>query len=123
MHQLSLPMSRQRRGGEVRIAIGDQPNAGAVPANRALLKLIATARAAWTAMLAASDSPLATVAAAQGYSVNHFTLLLRLSTLAPCIVQAIIEGLQPNTLNRQRLATVSSLPINRAGQRAALGFQ
>ena len=123
MHQLALPMSRQRRGGEVRIVIGDQPKIDALPADSALLKLIATARAAWTAMLAAGDLPLATIAAAQGYSVNHFTLLLRLSTLAPCIVQAISEGRQPITLNRQRLATVSSLPIDWAGQRAALGFQ
>ena len=123
MHHLSLPMSRQRRGGEVRIIIGDQPNIDALPADPALLKLIATARAAWIAMLAADDSPLATVAAAQGYSVNHFTLLLRLATLAPCIVQAISEGRQPITLNRQRLATVSSLPIDWAEQRTALGFQ
>ena len=54
---------------------------------------------------------------------NHFTLLLRLATLAPCIVQAITEGRQPITLNRQRLATISSLPIDWAGQRTALGFQ
>jgi site-specific DNA recombinase len=123
MHQLSLPMSRQRRGREVRTVIGDQPNNDAMPADPALLKLIATARAAWIAMLAAADLPLATVAAAQGYSVNHFTLLLRLATLAPCIVQAIIEGRQPIALNRQRLATISSLPIEWVGQRAVLGFQ
>ena len=94
-----------------------------MPADPALLKLIATARAAWTAMLSAGDAPLATVAAAQGYSVNHFTLLLRLATLSPCIAQAITEGRQPVTLNRQRLATVSHLPIDWAGQRTALGFQ
>jgi site-specific DNA recombinase len=123
MHQLSVPISRQRRGKEVRIVIGDQSNADAMPADPALLKLIATARAAWTVMLAAGDSPLATVAAAQGYSINHFTLLLRLATLAPCIVQAIMEGRQPIALNRQRLATISSLPIDWVGQRAALGFQ
>ena len=123
MHQLSVPMSRQRRGKEVRIVIGDQSSVAEMPADPALLKLIATARVAWAAMLAAGDSPLATVAAAQGYSVNHFTLLLRLATLAPCIVQAITEGRQPITLNRQRLATVSSLPIDWAGQRVALGFR
>lgn len=123
IHQLLVPMARQRRGKDVRIVIGDQSSADAMPADPALLKLIVTARAAWSAMLVAGDSPLATVAAAQGYSVNHFTLLLRLATLAPCIVQAITEGRQPIRLNRQRLATISSLPIDWAGQRAALGFQ
>lgn len=74
-------------------------------------------------MLAAGDSPLADFAKSQGYSPQHFTLLLRLSTLAPCIVSAIVEGRQPMTLSRQRLATIKNLPVRWAEQRAMLGFQ
>ena len=72
--------------------------------------------------LASHDTQLADVAKAQGYLPEHFTLLLRLSTLAPCIVTAIVEGRQPAMLNRQRLATITNLPKNWAEQRAALGF-
>ena len=74
-------------------------------------------------MLAAGGSPLADVARFQGYSPEHFTLLLRLSTLAPCIVSAIVEGHQPMTLSRQRLASIKNLPVRWAKQRAMLGFQ
>lgn len=49
-------------------------------------------------------------------------MLLRLSTLAPCIVTAVVEGRQPIALTRQRLATVSNLPHDWPGQRSALGF-
>ena len=92
------------------------------PADPALIKLIATARAAWQAMLASGDTPLFKVAKLQGYLPEHFTLLLRLSTLAPCIVTAIVEGRQPLLLTRQRLATITNLPKDWAEQRVALGF-
>ena len=120
-HRLSVPMARIKRGKEVRMIIGTGAPMPAL-ADPALIKLIATARAAWQAMLASGDTPLIEVAKSQGYLPEHFTLLLRLSTLAPCIVTAIVEGRQPVTLTRQRLATISKLPKDWAGQRAALGF-
>lgn len=121
VHELSMPMARIKRGKDVRMVIGDgAPSLS--PADPGLIKLVATARAAWQAMMASGDAPLAEVAKAQGYLPEHFTLLLRLSTLAPCIVTAIVEGRQPMTLNRQRLATITKLPKDWAGQRVALGF-
>ena len=121
LHRLALPMARVKRGKEVRLTIaGDVPSP--TQADPGLIKLIATARAAWQAMLTAGETPLAEVAKRQGYLPEHFTLLLRLSTLAPCIVTAIVEGRQPLKLNRQRLATISNLPKDWTGQRVALGF-
>ena len=121
LHQLSIPVARIKRGKDVRMVIGNGAPSPK-PADPALIKLIATARAAWQAMLASGDTPLAEVAKTQGYLPEHFTVLLRLSTLAPCIVTAIAEGRQPAMLNRQRLATITNLPKDWAGQRAALGF-
>ncbi len=121
LHRLTVPMVRIRRGNDARMVIGDDAMA-ATPADPALLKLLAGARVAWQAMLAASDMPLAEVAKAQGYLPEQFTMLLRLATLAPCIVTAIVEGRQPASLNRQRLATITNLPKDWAGQRAMLGF-
>lgn len=120
-HRLSVPMARIKRGKEVRMIIGTGAPMPAL-ADAALIKLLATARAAWWAMLASSDAPLVEVAKSQGYLPEHFTLLLRLSTLAPCIVTAIVEGRQPVTRTRQRFVTISNLPKDWAGQRAALGF-
>jgi site-specific DNA recombinase len=42
--------------------------------------------------------------------------------LAPDIVTAIHDGRQPATLNRQRLARTTNLPIEWSAQRMALGF-
>ena len=122
-YRLSVPMVRIKRGKDVRLVIGDDPGSGPAQTDLALLKLVALARGAWQAMLAAGETPLVSVAQSQGYSAEHFTLLLRLSTLAPCIVAAIVEGRQPVTLTRQRLAKISNLPVDWAGQRAALGFR
>lgn len=101
-HRLSVPMARIKRGKEVRMIIGTGAPMPAL-ADPALIKLLATARAAWRAMLASSDAPLVEVAKSQGYLPEHFTLLLRLSTLAPCIVTAIVEGRQPVTLRASGL--------------------
>ena len=71
----------------------------------------------------AKDHSTAEVAKILGYTNNYFTLLLRLATLAPSIVQTIVEGRQPIGLTRQRLAKISNLPIDWTEQRQMLGFQ
>jgi DNA invertase Pin-like site-specific DNA recombinase len=122
-YRLSVPMARIKRGKEVRLIIGDESSLSPAQTDPGLIKLMALARSAWQAMLAAGDATLPSVAAAQGYSVEHFTRLLRLSTLAPCIVAAIVEGRQPIALTRQRLAKLTNLPTDWAEQRRMLGFK
>ena len=73
-------------------------------------------------MLVAGDKRIADVAAAQGFTEKYFTLLLRLATLDPSIVQTILDGRQPASLTRMRLAKVTNLPIEWAEQRSVLGF-
>jgi site-specific DNA recombinase len=97
-------------------------NAKATTADSSLIRLIASARTAQSAMLAGGDQRLADVAKAQGYTEKYFTLLLRLATLDPSIVQAILDGRQPPSLTRMRLAKITNLPIDWAGQRSALRF-
>jgi len=55
-------MTRIKRGKEVRMLIGDTAAPAPKHADPGLIKLITTARGAWTAMLAVGDSPLADVA-------------------------------------------------------------
>jgi hypothetical protein len=87
-----------------------------------MFRLLASARSANAAMLAGGEQRLADVAKAHGYTEKYFTLLLRLATLDPSIVQAILDGRQPPSLTRMRLAKITNLPIDWAGQRLALGF-
>lgn len=123
LHILSVPIIKLRRGPEVRLVIPGSQSSESQPADPALLRLLISARAAKVAMQAAGEKSVAEVAKLKGYTNNYFTLLLRLATLAPSIVQAIIEGRQPPSLNRQRLARITNLPLDWAEQRRVLGFQ
>jgi hypothetical protein len=66
--------------------------------------------------------PLVAAAVELGVSSAYLGVLLRLSYLAPGIVAAILDGRQPATLNRQRLARMATLPLDWKGQRELLGF-
>jgi site-specific DNA recombinase len=59
-----------------------------------------------------------------GHDKDYFARLVRLGYLAPDIISisAIVDGRQPVTLTRQRLARVSKLPFDWTAQRALLGF-
>ena len=118
--ELIVPVSRLRSIRDTRNVITD--HSIDTPADPALLKLLASAHAADQAMRETSASPLAEVAASHGYTPAYFTTLLRLATLAPDIIAAIVAGRQPPSLTRQRLANVTSLPLHWPGQRAAFGF-
>ena len=118
--ELLVPVSRLRSIRDTRNVITD--HGIDPPADPALLKLLGSAHAADHAMRASSASPLAEVAARHGYTPAYFTTMLRLATLAPDIVEAIVAGRQPASLTRQRLANVTSLPLDWSAQRAALGF-
>lgn len=122
LHHLSMPVARLRRSREVRLLISEPGNVSPTTVDPALVRLIATAYAARAAMQTAGDLLAVDVAKAQGFTDKYFTLLLRLATLDPGIVQAILEGRQPPSLTRMKLAKITNLPIDWAGQRSALGF-
>lgn len=122
-YTLSLPTVRLRRGKELRLLLPASDGGLQASPDPALIKLLANAFAARDAVEAASsDRTLGSIATANGYSLEYFNLLLRLSMLAPDIVAAIHDGRQPATLNRQRLARTTNLPIEWPAQRTALGF-
>lgn len=80
---------------------------------------------AWAArrVLASEPATSVTEAAARiGLKPDYYRVLLRISFLAPDIVEAIIEGRQPATLTRQKLARMTDLPLEWETQRRALGF-
>ncbi len=122
-YRISVPTVRLRRGKEVRLLILASDGALQASPDPALIKLLGNAFAAREAIDTATGSTtLADVARTSGYSLEYFTLLLRLSMLAPDIVAAIHEGRQPPSLNRQRLARTTNLPIEWSAQRVMLGF-
>jgi hypothetical protein len=87
----------------------------------ALVKLIVKAWQAREA-LERSGSTVASLASELGYDRQYLGVLLRVSYLAPSIVQSILDGTQPSDLNRQHLARTSNLPTQWDAQRASLGY-
>ena len=71
------------------------------------------------------DNPAATIegiAAGEKLGATYAGRLLRLTSLAPDIVTAILDGRQPPELTANALMADTRLPLEWWAQRAALGF-
>jgi len=86
-------------------------------ADPTLVRLLVHSFAARRSIVEGSNDPLLA-----NYSANHVAKLVRLSWLAPDIVDAILCGRQPGGLTVRRLLRIGNLPIDWSGQRSALGF-
>jgi hypothetical protein len=72
-------------------------------------------------VLAAPDHSLQQIARSQGRCRKRMAKLVRLSWLAPDVVQSILDGTQSGMLTANRLMDIE-LPIRWHDQRAALGM-
>jgi DNA invertase Pin-like site-specific DNA recombinase len=104
-----------RRGNELKLVVADEgppkePNA-------VLLKLLALAGAARDATIKGAADPLVS-----NYSRRHYWQLLRLNSLAPDIVTAIVEGRQPPSLTGRSLLRAVDVPLSWNEQRRYFGF-
>ena len=63
----------------------------------------------------------AALAKRQGVGPSYFTRLVRLSYLAPDIIEAILDGRQPPDLTADKLLAHSRLPLTWREQRTVLG--
>ena len=115
-----VPVTLISRSGEKRLFVSNVAQCHARP-DPALVKLIVRAFQA-RQVVEGDGAAAATAAAKMHVSIAYLGVLLRLSHLAPDIVAAILDGRQPATLNRQRLARVASLPMEWQAQRVLLGF-
>ena len=69
-----------------------------------------------------SNRPTSTRREREGVSLSYFTRLVRLSYLAPDIIQAILDGRQPRDLTADKLLAHSRLTLTWHEQRRVLGF-
>src|SRR5499433_2412307 len=119
---LSVPIELRRSGREIKMLIdGADPLATAKPDAR-LIKLLVRARRLNAALVDSDGVPFAALAKREGVSPSYFTRLVRLSYLAPDIIQAILDGRQPHDLTADKLLAHSRLPLAWHDQRTALGF-
>ncbi|CAN5234872.1 hypothetical protein BH10PSE13_BH10PSE13_01430 [soil metagenome] len=88
--------------------------------NHQLVKLLVRARQAKLHLEKAET--VAAAAKDMGLNQRYFTVLLKLSFVAPDIQAAILDGHQPLQLNRQRVARITSMPVSWHAQHQMLAF-
>ena len=119
---LSVPIKLRRSGREITMLIdGADPFATAKPDARLIKLLIRACRFSIT-LVDGDGVSFAELAKREGVSRSYFTRLVRLSYLAPDIIQAILDGRQPCDLTADKLLAHSRLPLTWPEQRRLLGF-
>ena len=117
-----VPLSIRRRPGR-KTVVTPVRNGGeaALPkrADPALLKALARAFRYQRLLDQGQYASISEMAAAERIERGHLGSLLRLTLLAPDIVEAILGGRQPDALTLQRL--IEPFPVCWAEQRAVLG--
>ena len=109
----------KRAGMETRLVI-DGDGARKKP-DHSLRRLLAQAYRYQAIVMRNGGQTMTKLAAEAGVGASYFSRILRLSFLAPDIVQTILHDRHPLELNAKRLATESRLPIAWEAQRTLLG--
>ena len=120
---ISIPAVKVRRGHQLRLIVPGENSAHNKPLQRdpKLIALIAEALAARKLIEANPERSIASIAEENGRCRTRLGNLVRISCLAPDIVQSIVEGRQPSSLSAKTLTRIP-LPIDWAAQRKLLGI-
>jgi hypothetical protein len=119
---LSVPARLRRTGMEISMLIDGTDPFAVVKPNARLIKLLVRAHRFNTSLVQGDGIAFAALAVREGVSRSYFTRVVRLSYLAPDIIQAILEGRQPRDLTAEKLLAHSRLPLAWHDQRTVLGF-
>jgi hypothetical protein len=117
---ISIPVTFRQRGGRKQILspAGAAPWAPAPRADTALVKAVVRAHR-WRRMLESGDyASSAELAKAEEVNDSYLSRILRLTLIAPDIIEAILTGRQPTTLQLDDL--LKPLPAAWSGQYSVL---
>lgn len=103
----TTPASRVRRGDDIRLVMG-----GADPSANRDQRLIDRVVRAYQRLLASEAGSTDALATEYGHSRKYFSRLLRLATLAPDIVTAILDGGQPAGMSRGGLLAAGEFQVS-----------
>jgi len=122
MLTLTVRARLQRVGREMRMLVenaGDQ-----TMADPGLLRIVARGHDIQERLMQNNDLTVHIIAHQERVSANYVYRLLRLPTLAPDIITAIINGKNPPQLTAKKLMRLTpQIPVDWAEQRKLLGFQ
>ena len=119
---LKVKARLQRVGREMKLVVHNAEDRAA--ADPGLLRIVARAHDFQERLIQDPDLTVPAVASQERLTIGYLSRLLRLPSLAPDIVTAIINGKHPPQLNAKRLMRLAlKLPTDWAEQRRLLGFQ
>ncbi len=117
-----LPVQMERRSVDKRILIGDALDREDGP-DLALVGLLAQAHR-WHRMLGKAEAgSIREIANLENVEESEISRVIALSSLAPDIVEAVLDGRHPPTLTAYGLRRISRLPLEWSAQRRLLGFE
>jgi hypothetical protein len=119
---LTVMARLQRVGREMRMLIENTDEQ--TTADTGLLRIISRAHDMHARLMQNTDLTLHTIASQEHVTPGYVSRLLRLPSLAPDIITAIINGKNPSQLTAKKLMRLAlQIPVDWAEQRRLLGFQ
>ena len=120
--KLKVKARLQRVGREMKMLVENTD--GKTSADPGLLRVVARAHDFQERLMQDPNLTVPAIANHESLSVGYLSRLLRLPTLAPDIITAIINGKNPPQLTAKKLMRLAAhLPLDWAEQRKRLGFQ
>ncbi|WP_436642172.1 recombinase family protein [Microbaculum sp. FT89] len=121
--ELHRTITFARRGVETKLVIEDQSDTSRRAPDPVLIKTVARGHH-WFDLLASGKArTLREIASAEGVSERYVARLIPLAFLAPPLIEAILEGRQPVTLDATNLMAAAPLPLGWREQVAVIGRQ
>ena len=119
---LTVMARLQRVGRELRMLVENTDDQ--TMADPGLLRIVARAHDIQARLMQNNDLTVHVITSQERVSPNYVYRLLRLPTLAPDIITAIVNGKNPPQLTAKRLMRLTpQIPVDWAEQRKLLGFQ
>jgi site-specific DNA recombinase len=118
---LNCPVRLTRTGHKLRIVQNDGRAVAITPPDASMIKLLVKAQR-WWAQLQSGEITVHELAAAEGVVKSYVTRVVRLAFLAPSIIDDVLGGRQPTTLDAKRLAFTADLPTCWTEQRRHFGI-
>ena len=119
---LTVMARLQRVGREMRMLVENTDDQ--TTADPGLLRIVARAHEIQERLMQNTDLTVHVIASQERVSANYVYRLLRLPTLAPDIITAIVNGKNPPQLTAKKLMRLTpQIPVDWAEQRKLLGFQ
>jgi len=120
--KLKVKARLQRVGREMKLVVHNAEDR--TIADPGLLRIVARAHDFQERLMQDPDLTVTGIASQERLTIGYLSRLLRLPSLAPDIVTAIINGKHPPQLSAKRLMRLArNLPTDWAEQRKLLGFQ